>query len=142
MTKVDIQQFTAAQRRYIEILADPREKRTQEEVAKEFNVTRAALYKWRKLEGFWNEVEKLRRDTTNLRMSRVWHALLNKCEEGNVAAMRLLFQLRGELVDKHEQKLDFVDMEQQAEEAKKKILEQLDRAEKNIRARESRNGLQ
>ena len=76
-------------------------------------------------------------------MPRVWHALLNKCEEGNVPAMKLLFQLRGELIgDKSEQKYDFEDMEERAEEAKKRILEKLDRAEKNIRARESRNGLQ
>ena len=143
MTKVYIQKFTAAQHSYIEILADPTERRTQEEVAKEFDVTRTALYKWRKLEGFWEEVERLVRDRTQQRMPRVWNALLDKCEEGNVPAMKLLFQLRGELIgDKSEQKYDFEDMEERAEEAKKRILEKLDRAEKNIRARESRNGLQ
>jgi len=143
LTKVYIQKFTAAQHSYIEILADPTERRTQEEVAKEFDVTRTALYKWRKLEGFWEEVERLVRDRTQQRMPRVWNALLDKCEEGNVPAMKLLFQLRGELIgDKSEQKYDFEDMEERAEEAKKRILEKLDRAEKNIRARESRNGLQ
>ena len=99
--------FTARQQKYIKILADPSEDRTQEGVAKELNVTRAALYKWRQLPGFWEEVGKLVQDGTAQRMSRVWNRLLSQCERGNVQAMRLLFQLRGELVEKQEQKHEF-----------------------------------
>jgi len=99
--------FTAKQYKYIEILADPAEKRDQKAIAKGLGVTRKTLYEWRKLEGFWEEVGKLVQDGTAQRMSRVWDKLLNQCERGNVQAMRLLFQLRGELVEKQEQKHEF-----------------------------------
>ena len=104
--------FTARQQKYIKILADPSEDRTQEDVSKELNVTRAALYKWRQLPGFWEEVRKLVQDGTDQRMSRVWNRLLSQCERGNVQAMRLLFQLRGELVEKqsHEFESDGVEL--------------------------------
>ena len=104
--------FTAKQYKYIEILADPAEKRDQKAIAKGLGVTRKTLYEWRKLEGFWEEVGKLVQDGTAQRMSRVWDKLMNQCERGNVQAMRLLFQLRGELVEKqsHEFESDGVEL--------------------------------
>lgn len=96
--------FTAKQQRYIEILADPDDSRKQEDVAKSLRVTRKTLYEWRKLEGFWEAVGELVKDGTDQRMGRVWSKLVSLCERGNVPAMKLLFQLRGELVEKSEQK--------------------------------------
>ena len=138
-TEVDSRGFTAAQRRYIETLADPAERRTQEDIARELNVTRAALYKWRSLEGFWSEVNKLIQDGTEQRMPRIWKSLLDKGLEGSVSAMRLLFQLRGELIDKHEVKADLETEDRKRDEILNKLLEKLDMAAKNIARRKGKN---
>ena len=91
----------------MQVLADPTDSRDQEALEKAFNVKRQTLWNWRQLPGFWEEVGKLVRDGTDQRMSRVWGKLLNQCERGNVQAMRLLFQLRGELVEKQEQRHEY-----------------------------------
>lgn len=91
--------WTAKQRRYQEILADPGEKRTQEEIAGELGVKRQTLWNWRQLEGFWAELHRLVKDRTNQAIARVWDALMRQCKRGDVQAMRLYFQLRGELTE-------------------------------------------
>ena len=94
--------WTARQRRYMEILADPEERRTQEEIAEELGVKRQTLWNWRQLEGFQKEIRRLVRDHTDQALARVWGSLLRQSKRGDVPAMRLYFQLRGELIDRRE----------------------------------------
>jgi len=128
-TKADAREFTSTQWEYIGICADPGERRKQEEIATALQVDRSTLWSWRKIAGFWEEVNRIRHDATNLRMSRVWDALLNQCELGNVKAMKLLFQLRGELVERREDKLSIEGIEELAQSAKRQIKETLGRME-------------
>ena len=93
-------------KRYQEILADYTDKRTIDKVAEEIGVSRVTLWEWRQQPGFWDEVERIRKDGTDQEMTRVWSALLGECKRGNVGAMQLLFKLRGELVDKSEHTFD------------------------------------
>lgn len=94
--------WTAKQRRLMEILADPNEKHTQEDIAAELRVTRRTLWNWRHLEGFEEEVGKLVRDHMNLSIPRIHGALQRKAERGDVPAATLIFKLRGELIDRQQ----------------------------------------
>ena len=99
--------FTPKQRKYIEILANPGENRNQGEIAQELRVARQTLYRWRSRPGFWDAVGELIRDHSDRELANVWGALIRRAKHGDVQAQRLYFQLRGELVEKQEQKIGF-----------------------------------
>jgi DNA-binding XRE family transcriptional regulator len=95
--------FTAKHREYMEILADPTESRTKEEIAKHFGVERTTLWYWEKIPGFWDGVNDLTKLHTCRRMPKAWDALMTTAEGGGkagVAAMNTILKHRGELIEK------------------------------------------
>ncbi len=94
------QTWTAQQLEYILILADPGEDRSQQSIAESLNVSRTTLYAWREKEGFWDEVYKLVKDRSNIKYSKVIKALYERAMMGDIPAIRLILDHRGELESK------------------------------------------
>ena len=95
--------WTAAHREYMEILANPAERRTKDQIAKHFSVDRTTLYNWEKLPGFFDEVNEITKRRTAKRLPKGWNALMETAEMGGqpgVAAMALILKHRGELIEK------------------------------------------
>jgi len=101
------QHWTARQRRYMEIKADPMEMRTQQEIAKELGVKRQTLWNWEQIEGFWGEVNDIIHEHGDKGLSSVIQAVHRKATRGDMNAARLYLQWLGELVEKQEQKHSF-----------------------------------
>ena len=102
MSKSD---WTPVQLQYMAMLADPTKKRSQKQIAGELGVSTRTLQRWQRKEGFWDIVDKSVKTVSDQALSSVWSALINKAVDGDVSAIRLYFQLRGELVEKRQEKL-------------------------------------
>ena len=104
MTK---ERLTAKQESYAERLADPKEQRSQAEIAEDLGVTRKTLYEWRKHPLFWPRVREIIDEHSDSSLAKVWNALIFKAVRGDVQAMKLFFQMRGEFTEKQEQRHSF-----------------------------------
>ena len=72
------------------------------DVAKRAGVSKATLWRYRQEDGFCEAVRQRIRDITWADRGPVIRALTNKVLEGDVPAIRLWLQWRGELVEKSE----------------------------------------
>ena len=94
-------EWTEKQRVYIEWLACPRYERippTQEMLAASVGVDPATLWRWSKLDGFQDEVNKLARQSIGKKLPEVYGALLREAEKGEFQHIKLLLELAGEYV--------------------------------------------
>ena len=66
------------------------------------DVTRKSLWEWWKLEAFRKAVRERVEKLTEAERTPILNALFREAKSGDVPAMRLFFQLRGELTEKHE----------------------------------------
>ena len=94
-------EFTEKQRQFIEWLACPRYERippTEEMFARQIDVDPATLWRWKKIEGFTDEVNKLARKSIGVKLPEVYGALLREAEKGEFQHIKLLLELAGEYV--------------------------------------------
>lgn len=85
--------LTQQQLRYVECLADPCESRSQEEIAQEIGVSRETL--WRRMKGFGEFVYSLALLHVKSELGRLFGALTFSARQGNIQAIRLIFELTG-----------------------------------------------
>lgn len=94
-------QWTEQQRQFIEWLAIPRFERvppTQEMMAQQLGVDNATLWRWKKLDGFLDEVNKLARQSVRASLPAVYGALIRQAEAGEYQHIKLLLEIAGEYV--------------------------------------------
>lgn len=90
-------QWTAKQIKYQNVLGDPTDRRTDEQIATSIGVTRGTLWIWRNLPGFLDASydQLLKNSQTYLR--HVFSGLTRKAIQGDAGAARLLLEAIGKL---------------------------------------------
>lgn len=99
--------WTAAQARYQQWLALPKKERkpkTIELLAQELGLDRVSMWRWRKLDGFMDEVKLLIRGQLGDDLPEIYGALRTQAKKGSFPHIKLALELAGEYVEK--QKLD------------------------------------
>ena len=94
--------FSKKQLEVAEMLADPSVEMTKKQICEEADVSRTAFYEWLKKKEFVDYVASLIDKYTDSELSTVWKALIRKCEQGDVSAIKLFFELKG----KYKQSVD------------------------------------
>lgn len=80
---------------FIEWMALPvkeREPKTQKELAVQFGLSEWTLSQWKLRNGFWPEVEKIRRSWAKGKTSEILEGLYKKAKEGHAAEVKLWLQ--------------------------------------------------
>jgi transcriptional regulator with XRE-family HTH domain len=116
----------------IELLLHPKQQRmTKEQIAKEVGVHRNTLTKWERDELFQAELKKAVVTRTHSRLDELVSAMMdNAIETGNAALAKLLLQMNGMLVDKHEIEtkdssvIDYGKLDEEIEAFSEKLLEE------------------
>ena len=99
------------QRRFLQLLSSGS---SPEEIAQELKVSPRLLSRWRSLPGFQEALEETCKDRIMEEMPRLLQALTEKAKEGNVPAIKILFDYLGQLHGKNETNLgDFSEEEWQ-----------------------------
>ena len=95
--KVNNQGLSDAQIKMAEMLADPEsEHRTISEICEAVGVDRSTYYKyWRNNEKFRSYVDDLIEKYTDSELAAVWRALIKRCLDGDLSAIKLFFELKG-----------------------------------------------
>jgi hypothetical protein len=109
-----------------ELLVNPEDRRPKSEKIIESGLTERAFYRWMKDERYLNYINSLLDKYTNSELPGIWRALIRKCIMGDMAAIKLYFELKGlvpdykqrKLMDQHKMQYD-----QEMLELKKKELE-------------------
>ena len=100
MSKFNIE---GKKKKLAEMLANPTEYKTDKEIYKSLGISHDTFYRWLREDP---EICKYAGDLidkyTNKELGVVWAALIQQCKKGNVAAIRLFFELKG----KHKQQID------------------------------------
>ena len=92
---------------YVEMLSNPDDKRTDKQFCEEIGIDNSTLTRWKskyRLQIF-EEVQKRRTQYINNIRNILQRALIKKVELGDTNAIKLGFQLIGDLVEKHENKM-------------------------------------
>ena len=87
--------LTPKQLKVAELLANPDADLTKTDIIENTGVSRATFYRWLKQPEFIDHVNELIEKYTDGELAAVWKALIKKCEGGNVAAIKLYFELKG-----------------------------------------------
>ena len=82
-------EWSAKQRQYMVVLADPTEERTDEEIANFLSVDRKTLWNWRQLPGFMEESDAMLDKEIRSQFFRVVRGVAKRAERGDVQAARL-----------------------------------------------------
>jgi len=124
--------------KWISLPADLREPKTQKELAKELEVDYATLSDWKKVEGFWEEVRKLRKEWIQDKVSNILLGVYGKALKGDVNAAKLLLEYAGEFIERKEFK-HYIEEELSEEEKEeiKKALEYARNLQQNNRQSET-----
>ena len=99
-----------------DLLINPDFNGTVTELCGQVGVARSTFYDWMKDPDYLNYIQSLIDSFTDSELVSVWKALVSECKKGNVAAIKLFFELKG----KYETKVS-VEMNSLAD-----ILKQLD----------------
>ena len=97
-----MREWTPQQQAFILFLADPGETRQQKDFAQEYGLRDATLSEWKRKPELWDEVNKLRRRVTDPYLKDIMWAHIKKAKSGDVQAIKLFYEFRGELIQKHE----------------------------------------
>jgi len=92
-------EWTEAQRKFIEWLACPRFERIPPTIlmlSQELGFDESTLHRWKKLDGFQEEVNQLARKSVGLSLPTVYGALIRRAEAGEYQHIQLLLELAGE----------------------------------------------
>lgn len=104
MRPIEKGEFTPKQLKAIELLAQPGEK-TLDDIARELDIDKTTLWRWRRVEAFQKAVTDLAYSCLKDELPKVYKALADKAINGNVKAMELLLKYAGNFVEKVETKV-------------------------------------
>lgn len=79
-----------------ECLANPAFDGTKEDIARTAGISPSTLYRWLRNPDFVAIVNGLVSQYADAELGMVWKALSRKCQQGDVQAMKLFFELRRE----------------------------------------------
>ena len=77
-----------------EMLANPDDKRTKGEKIKAAGLTERTFYRWMSDERYISYVNSLIDKYTSAALPGAWNALVRQCNLGNIAAIKLLFDMK------------------------------------------------
>lgn len=104
MRPIEMGEFTPKQLKAIELLAQPGEK-TLDDIARELDIDKTTLWRWRRVEAFQKAVTDLAYSCLKDELPKVYKALADKAINGNVKAMELLLKYAGNFIEKVETKV-------------------------------------
>lgn len=78
-----------------QLLVNPDDKRTKEQKAQAAGITYKTLWEWMKDERFVGYLNAQIDKYTDAEVAEVWKALIRKCKQGDVSAIKLFFELKG-----------------------------------------------
>ncbi len=90
---------------FVEWIAQPaklRDPKDQIGLAQKLGVDNATLSDWKKVEGFWDEVRKLRKDWVQDKVSNILLGVYSKALKGDVNAAKLLMEYSNEFTETSE----------------------------------------
>jgi hypothetical protein len=93
--------WTPDQWKFIEWLASPKYDRlppNEEMFAASIGVNPVTLWRWKKEEGFQDEVNKLARASLGAKLPALYGALIREAEAGSYQHLQLAFEMTGEYV--------------------------------------------
>lgn len=99
-----------------QMLVNPEDKRTKEQKAQEAGITYKTLWGWMKDKRFIDYLNSLIDRYTDSELTEVWKSLLRQCKLGNIAAIKLFFDMKRmnpELNDKRELERARLEIERQ-----------------------------
>lgn len=93
---------------YCHAMADPASKITAKAFAESKGMSEQNLYKWksRHKEEVQRRIETLRKQYRTDIRSKAWKALSGQLDRGDTTAIKLVFQLLGDLVERSEQRVE------------------------------------
>lgn len=115
-TKSNKSKYFGKKKMMADLLINPDFNGTVTELCGQVGVARSTFYDWMKDPDYLNYIQSLIDSFTDSELVSVWKALVSECKKGNVAAIKLFFELKG----KYETKVS-VEMNSLAD-----ILKQLD----------------
>jgi len=119
---------------YVHMLADPSSTQTTKDFAEEHGISEQALYKWksRHKDEVAKRVETLRKQYRSDVRSKAWRALSSQLGKGDTPAIKLAFQLLGDLVERSENRTEILT----PEDKKARIAALLEKVQKDKEAQE------
>lgn len=92
--------------RWLALPKKDRKPKTIELLAFELNVDPATLWRWRRSEGFMDEVKKLIREQLDDDLAEIYSALRRESKKGSFQHIKLSLELSGDYVERSELKVD------------------------------------
>jgi hypothetical protein len=90
----------ARQRRIVELLINPDDKRTKLQKLEEVGVRKSTFYDWMKDSRFLDYLNSQRDKYTDSEIAEVWKALVTKAKRGDISAIKLFFEMKGMYLEK------------------------------------------
>lgn len=87
--------WTPKQIHMLALLADPIDKRSDAEKCTEVGVTQTTLWRWKKKPGFIDKIHDISLNYLRERLPYVNYSLLRKAVNGDVQAMKLIYEILG-----------------------------------------------
>lgn len=94
-TKSDKTGLNRKQVRAAEMLSNPDFDGTITQLCREVGVARSTLYDWLNKDEFRKYIDNLIEKYTDSELSRVWKKLMKRIDDGDIAAIKLYFELKG-----------------------------------------------
>ena len=85
------------QRKAAEALVDPDDMRSVKELCDDLKISRTTFYNWQKQVEFTGYVKVLIESLTTSIVPKAWKQIAKKIDEGNMEAIRMVFELKGQL---------------------------------------------
>lgn len=95
LMKADKTRITGKKLKMAEMLANPEFTGTNKDLYQAVGISHDTFYKWIKDRNIIAYAEKLIDRYTDSELGAVWKALLKKCREGDIQAIKLYFELKG-----------------------------------------------
>lgn len=103
-----------------ECLANPDFAGTKEDIAREAGVSRGTLYRWLRNPDFLEMVNHLIDQYTAAELGMVWKSLLGRCRAGDLAAIKMYFEMKDRLRLQEEQALRIELLKAQVQQLREK----------------------
>lgn len=99
VTKSDEWKPHAKQVHLAHLLASPECKGTKDQLAEKAGVTRKTMWEWMKIPEYRKYVEDLTNQYCDMEYAEVRKAHIRRCKQGDISAIKLYHEIRGDIVD-------------------------------------------